>query len=149
MQTMFGQDRNEALGKPLLGLLSRLRAYPPRDGFGDALSLDADRFVETFAKHRRYADDILFPALRELEPGSACDLESFQGDHRSLQLHARDLALQIGDMGREEAYRSTRSVLVTLLDHLRRETEDVDRFVRSLEESDVRRLERTLDPDVA
>ena len=143
MKTTIGLDQNEVLADPLMEILGRLRQYPSRvfvAGFGEALSRHAERFVARLSGHRRQAEDDLFPALRALEPGSACDLESLERDHRTLDVRSRDLALQIGDMAREEAYGATRSVLAALLDHLQREAEDVDQFVRSLDVLDSRRL---------
>lgn len=133
MKTMVGQ---EALGDPLMEILVRLREYSSigvEERFGEALSRGAHRFAERLAVHRRQAEGRLFPSLRSLKPGSACEFDALEDDHRYLHLQAHDLALHIRGMDQAEAYGLTRSVLASLLDHVRREAEDVDRFIGSLD----------------
>lgn len=124
--------KTDALGDPLMEILVRLResyCIGVEEQFGEALSSEADRFAATLAVHRRQAEERLFPSLRALKPGSACDFDGLEDDHRHLHLQARDLALHIRGMDNAEAYGLTRSVLASLLDHVRREGEEVDRFI--------------------
>lgn len=147
MNTTIDRDRDEALCDSLMGIMSRLRGYAPRGfegGDGELLSREADRFVGRVARHLRYAHRILFPAFRELESNSTPDLERLEEEHRLLRLAARDLGLQIRNLDKEQAYDVSRSLLAVLLDHLRRETEDIDRFVHSLDVSNSGRLARAL-----
>lgn len=147
MNATLDRDEEGALGDALVGLLGHLRGpsyegLPP--GSGEALHREADRFVRKLAEHLRYTEEVLFPALGGLEPGSSRDFRELEAEHRLLHLHARDLALQVkaGDLG--AAYGVTRSFLAVLLDHLRRETVGVDRWVGSLDVLDARRLSRAL-----
>lgn len=147
MITTLGRIQDEALGDALANLLGRLRGYPLarlpalcEGAHGD----DADRFAEKLAEHLRYAEETLFPALQELEPGSACDIEGLKKDHRLLHLYAQDLALQIRGGDKEEAHRVARSFLAVLLGHIDRETDGVDKFVRTLDVLDARRLSMAL-----
>ena len=141
--TTLGRDENGTLSDALAGILGHLRGHPYGRFFGrpeEALYGEADRFVRRLAEHLRYTEEALFPALREVEPGSACDIEGLEKDHRLLHLYARDLALQIRGGDKKRAYGVARSFLAVLLDHIQRETEGVDRFMHSLDVSDAQRL---------
>ncbi len=147
MNATLGHGEDGALSAGLAGIMGPLRGHPFgrfEGGAEKALHREADRFVERLAGHLRYAEDTLFPALRELERDPACDIEELEKDHRLLHLYARDLAVQIRGRDNEGAYGVARSFLAVLLDHIHRETEDVDRFVHSLDVSDAGRLSRAL-----
>jgi hypothetical protein len=110
----------------------------------EALYADADRFVGRLAEHLRYTEETLFPALQEVEPGFACDIEGLKKEHRQLHLLARDLGLQIRGGAKEGACGVARSFLALLLDHIRRETKGVERLARSLDVLDARLLSKAL-----
>lgn len=141
MDTTLSHGEDGALCDSLAGLVGHLRGRPQGGASGEALHADADRFVGRLAQHLWYAEEVLFPALRELEPGSSGDIEALERDHRLLHLYARDLGLQLRDGGKDGSVGVARSFLAVLLDHLHRETEGVDRMVRSL---DSQRLSRAL-----
>jgi hemerythrin HHE cation binding domain-containing protein len=148
MNTTLSRSEDGALSDALAGLLGRLRGGRAARFPGtleEALNGDADRFAARLAGHLRYAEETLFPALEEVEPGPACDLEELKKDHRLFHLYARDLAVQIRDGDQEKAYGLARSFLAVMLDHLQRETDGVDRLVRSLDVVDARRLSRALE----
>lgn len=147
MNTTLGRHEDGTLSDALAGILGRLRGHPYARFMGgpdEALDGETDRFGRRLVEHLRYTEETLFPALREVEPGYACDIERLEKGHRLLHLYARDLALQIRGRDKEGAYGVARSFLAVLLDHIHRETEDVDRFVQSLGVSDSGRLSRAL-----
>ncbi len=148
MMTTLSRSEAGALSEALAGLVDHLRGGRPARSLGtpeDALSAEADRFVGGLAAHLRYAEETLFPALEEVEPGAACDLEGLKRDHRLFHLYARDLAIQIRGGEKEKACGLARSFLAVMLDHLHRETDGVDRLVRSLDVVDARRLAGALE----
>ncbi len=147
MNTTLSRSKNGDLSDALAGLMDHLRGNRGACSRGtpdEALSGDADRFVGRLSGHLRYAEETLFPALEKIEPGSACNLEELKKDHRLFHLYARDLGLQIRGGDKEKAYGLARSFLAVMLDHLHRESKVVDRFVRSLDVVDARRLSGAL-----
>ena len=132
-----------ALSDALTGLLGHLRGRPYGRFFGlheEALDGVAERFIGRLAEHLRFTEETLFPALREVEPRFERDIETLKTDHRLLRVCAQNLALQLRGGDDKGAYGVVRSFLAVLLDHVHRETEDVDRLVRSLDVLDARRL---------
>jgi hypothetical protein len=104
----------------------------------------ADRFVGRLADHFRYTEGSLFPALRELRPGTAPAIEGIEEGHRLLQRSARDLAVEIKAGSDHGTYDVARSILATVLDHLGRETAMLGGIIHSLDEPQAQRLTELL-----
>jgi hypothetical protein len=134
-----------ALSDVLAGLPGRLRGRPdgrPCEAPGEPLDADADRFVRRLAEHLRYSEETPFPALRKVDPGSACDIKGLKEDHRLFHRCARDLALLIRGGHKERACGDGRSLLAALPDPINRETQGVDRLALSLDVLDAQSLSR-------
>ena len=139
------EDR--ALGDALAGLLGHLRGFAYARFYGrpeEALCDEADRFVGRLAKHLRYVEETLFPALGQVEPRFAQDIEALKNEHRRFDSYTRDLAVRILGGDKEGAYEVGRTFLAVLLDHIRRETAGVDRFVHCLDAFDARRMSEAM-----
>jgi RimJ/RimL family protein N-acetyltransferase len=142
-----GRAGDGALSFSLAGLLDRLRGRPCAGSeVGPEEGRWGESFVAALAGHLRYAEETLFPALEEVGPGLAGDLEAWKQEHRVLHLNTRDLAARIREGDGERTRGAARSLLALTLEHLRTEAEGVDRIVRSLREPDVRQLSRALRP---
>lgn len=98
-----------------------------------ALRGSAEQFVRRLADHLRQEEEVLFPALREASAGAAADLEPLEREHRTLHLYAVDLARRIREHDVTGAREVARSFLSALMDHVGRETDEVNGILVGLD----------------
>lgn len=140
-------SRDRALVDALTAMVCDLRSCQlgaPRRETRGALSGAADRFVGKLADHLRYTEEILFPTLREIEPGASHVIERMKKGHRDLGGHLKDLAVRIKAEDDDGAYDVARSFLATALDHFGSETAVLGGIVRSLDDKQTRLLTEAL-----
>lgn len=143
MNAVAGSAHDRTLVQSLTGIISNLRSRQlggPRNEPQGSLHRAADRFVGELADHLRYTEEALFPALREIKPGTAYGIEEMEESHRLLQRCVRDLAHRITAQSDEETYEVARSFLATVLDHFGRETAMLGRIVNSFDDLQTQRL---------
>jgi hemerythrin-like domain-containing protein len=96
--------------------------------FEDALRGSADAFIDALARHLLYEDQVLFPALRRLDPETAKDVGVLQKEHAHLRELAIEMARAIKAGDRPNAYDVARTFLAELYGHIGREASVADRL---------------------
>jgi hypothetical protein len=137
-------NEEQALTAALARIVTRLRGaydFLPAD-LEAALGGEIRSFRNRLDEHLSYEDQILFPAMAEVEPAARPLLRRLEDEHRVLRLYARDLLerLQAGSGAEPIA----RAFLAALLDHRARETRIVTGVLGALDPEGEARLKELL-----
>jgi hemerythrin-like domain-containing protein len=94
--------------------------------WGDALKGSGDTFIDTLARHLLYEEQVLFPMLRRLDPGTTQEIQTLQIEHGSLRALATQMASAIKANDLQTAYGVARTFLAELYSHIDHEAKVQD-----------------------
>ena len=97
---------------------------------GDALRGSGDTFIDTLARHLLYEEQVLFPALRRIDPDTARDVQALQAEHGRLRELATEMARAIKAEDLRRAYGVARTFLAELYSHIDHEAKVADKAPR-------------------
>lgn len=118
------------LTQALADVMSHLKKRQYGDVLGHlgvALQGSGDAFIDTLARHLLYEEQVLFPAIRNLNPETAEEVQALQAEHRRLRELATDLACAIKSDDLRRAYGVARVFLADLYRHIEHEAKVTDR----------------------
>jgi iron-sulfur cluster repair protein YtfE (RIC family) len=102
-----------------------------------------EEFSDLFSRHLLYEEDILFPVLREPDPGLAEPaLRGLREEHDRLRFFVRELVIRVRAGDPEGACDAARVFMAALLDHIGRESRATRKLLRKLDPLSAARLRR-------
>ncbi len=117
------------LMQALANVMSHLRKRQYGEVLGhlnDALKGSGDTFIDTLARHLLYEEQVLFPMLRRLDPGTAREVQALQIEHGGLRELATKMACAIKGDDLQTAYGVARTFLAELYSHIDHEAQVQD-----------------------
>lgn len=101
-------------------------------GTEEAVDASADAFIGALANHLHWAEEGLFPALRDSLAAAEEELKPLREEHDSLRVFASELAQRVAVNDRGGAKAVAASMLAALVAHLGREEKAIDALLDRL-----------------